>query len=457
MNQISNPFSQLLVAFVPDRFFGRRADIEPILYGVSASEPRSFAIHGLKTIGKTTLLKYLGEPRGALTKYAPLLIEYGPGRTNELAFRYIDFYNIENNAVLPKLYKELVEAKEIREILDSDFVTPLETDADKSTTKAALQKVLQALRNENVRLVICLDHFDKAFRSMAYEDDVFLRNLTKDHAFIIASEKSLSELRQDPFKTSPLINVLIPRNIGLLTETEARELIETPAQQIECPFAAVEADFLLQMAGRQPYLLTISCEFLFNLRAQHPAMTTLLANDESVRQQIMLQLEALPIVTELFLFSWNQLQEYERNTLAKVAGGDPLDREKDHLALKSLSQKALIDENLQPGKYRIFSELFCNYVRQQRQPRRTGGVEEIASDLTPLDRKLFEYFLAHPNQVCTFEELLTNVWGDPTLSKRGLEAAIHRLRTKMQDVEMTDWDYIQNVRGKGYQYTPKPP
>ncbi|MBV9786671.1 MAG: response regulator transcription factor, partial [Chloroflexi bacterium] len=35
------------------------------------------------------------------------------------------------------------------------------------------------------------------------------------------------------------------------------------------------------------------------------------------------------------------------------------------------------------------------------------------------------------------------------------EAAIHRIRNKIQDLDPA-WDYIQNVRGQGYQYVPKP-
>lgn len=457
MTQVSNPFSPLLVTFRPDRFFGRRSDIELILYGISAPEPRSFAVHGLKTIGKTTLLKYLGEPRGALTQYASLLLEYGPGRTGQLVFKRIDFYNITGSEVLPTLYKALIGSKEIYESLATDLITDLPEGADKSAIKTALLKILPALRTEHVRLVICLDHFDKAFQSMAYEDDVFLRNLTQDHAFIIATEKSLVELRKNIFRTSPLINVLISRNIGLLTEPEARELIETPAREVEPPLTEVEVTSLMQMAGRQPYLLIIACEFFFNLRVQYPELRSIPATEERVRSQLLLQMEALPAVTELFRFFWGQvIEEYEQNTLLKIATGGPLDEENDSLALKSLSQKALIEEDLEAGNYPLFSELFRNYLRQQRQPRRSGGIEAIASSLSPLDRKLLEYFLARPDQVCTFEELLTEVWGDPTQSKRALEAAVHRLRTKFQDVEMTDWEYIQNIRGIGYQYTPKP-
>jgi DNA-binding response OmpR family regulator len=60
--------------------------------------------------------------------------------------------------------------------------------------------------------------------------------------------------------------------------------------------------------------------------------------------------------------------------------------------------------------------------------------------------------------VCTFEELLAEIWGtaDIPAHKRKLEAAIHRVRTRIQEVDGSGWKYIENVRGKGYRYVPRP-
>ena len=77
-------------------------------------------------------------------------------------------------------------------------------------------------------------------------------------------------------------------------------------------------------------------------------------------------------------------------------------------------------------------------------------------DLSPLDGRLFAYLQARPNETCTFRQLLAEFWeGAEPSNKRGLEAAVHRIRTVIQDTVDTDWDYIQNVRGVGYKYVPK--
>ena len=83
-------------------------------------------------------------------------------------------------------------------------------------------------------------------------------------------------------------------------------------------------------------------------------------------------------------------------------------------------------------------------------------MEDIMETLAPLDARLFNYLQTRPNQVCTFEELFKAVWNDINTPKQTLEAAIHRLRKKIAVVEESNWEYIQNVRGKGYQYIPKP-
>ncbi len=465
MNAFINPFSSMLIAFDPERFFGRSLYISQIAQGVSALTPRSFVIHGIKTIGKTSLLKYLCDPKGARARYPHLWPQHDLG--DRLKILYLDFYAVEGEAVLPTLYEQLVHLETIREAA-TRVIPPTGEEVtgppSPEEAKGRLRQLFRAFHEEKTRLVLCLDHFDSAYRSMKYDDDVFLRSLANLHSFVLATEKKLPELRQDAQRTSPLLNILVPRNLGLLTEAEARELIQTPIQEPDLRFQEAEIAFLLKNAGRQPYLLTIACEFLFDLRFQYPRIRQLLGDPKQngqkrkIQQQVLTQMEALPTVTDLFVFFWNRLEEPEQELLRKIAAnrGRAIDSEKEQLALNSLRQKALIDDNPEDGRPRIFSELFRRYVLRQTPRRRS--MEEVAETLAPLDRKLFKYLLARPNQVCTFEELLIAVWGDADVAahKRKLEAAIHRVRTKIEEINGPGWKYIENVRGEGYRYVPKP-
>jgi len=109
--------------------------------------------------------------------------------------------------------------------------------------------------------------------------------------------------------------------------------------------------------------------------------------------------------------------------------------------------------------YRVFSELFRRFVLYEYQATQQPGIcamGEVTDGLAPLDKKLFDYLKTRPNVICTFEELLQEVWGEPNASKRGLEAAIHRIRNRIKQLDNTGWEYIRNVRGLGYEYRPLP-
>lgn len=459
MKQIINPFSHMLATFDPKKFFGRDDERQSILPGISSTSSGSFAVAGMRTIGKTALLKYLCDPMGAREQDERLLGAYGPGRPGRLEFVYVDLFQLDGSKVLPSLCQTLVRSDALRGFASSSSVREMETDVSSPQMKAALKETLKAAQGDRMRVVICLDHLDTALQSLGTENEEFLRHLTNySVAYVIATERTLDKFKKDRLISSPFLNLFMPLSLKLLSEEEARQLICSPLEETDAPdrFTPGEVAFLLRTAGRQPYLLTIACELLFNLRVQYPEVKELLPTDRRVQQQVKLQLEALPAVNEIFMFFWSHIEDYERPALLRIAAGETIDSDREKEALKALTQQALVDKGPQEEKYYIFSDLFRDYVLRQAYPSGRGMIEEIVNSLAPLDRKLFEYLRSRPNQVCTFEELLSDVWEDPNASKRGLEAAIHRLRTRIADVDGTDWDYIRNVRGKGYEYVPKP-
>src|SRR5262249_8181669 len=108
--------------------------------------------------------------------------------------------------------------------------------------------------------------------------------------------------------------------------------------------------------------------------------------------------------------------------------------------------------------FRIFSILFGEFVQRsydEVEPKTLvpglsttrSAARSIPEGLTPIDSALLRYFIANPDRVCTFEELLDAVWEDGEKSKRALEAAVHRLRQALEPDEQ-----IKNVRGTGYKF-----
>ena len=82
--------------------------------------------------------------------------------------------------------------------------------------------------------------------------------------------------------------------------------------------------------------------------------------------------------------------------------------------------------------------------REQRHVRKDG--EDV--HLTGLEYGLLEYLTAHPNRICTRQELLDHVWGDRFLYDTGtIDVHLNALRRKMGwGVKMP----IQAVRGVGF-------
>ncbi|NCC37121.1 MAG: winged helix family transcriptional regulator, partial [Chloroflexia bacterium] len=90
-------------------------------------------------------------------------------------------------------------------------------------------------------------------------------------------------------------------------------------------------------------------------------------------------------------------------------------------------------------------------------PAPSDQLAYLEHELTPIDRKLWNYLQQHPDQICTREELLEHVWGAEETSARGLEAAIYRIRAKLHEVGVGNWEYIQTSRGQGYKFVPHHP
>ncbi len=71
--------------------------------------------------------------------------------------------------------------------------------------------------------------------------------------------------------------------------------------------------------------------------------------------------------------------------------------------------------------------------------------------LTPLEFQLLHYFMQHPGDLLTKEDLLENVWGylKPGGNMNLVETTIRRLRMKIE-IEPSNPRYIQTVWGRGY-------
>jgi DNA-binding response OmpR family regulator len=76
--------------------------------------------------------------------------------------------------------------------------------------------------------------------------------------------------------------------------------------------------------------------------------------------------------------------------------------------------------------------------------------------MTPIEFSLLHYFMSHPNQVISKDDLFREVWGYEFEGSTNLvEVGVRRLREKIE-LDPSQPQYIRTIRGVGYKYQYQP-
>lgn len=463
---LSNPYKTMLLTFQPNRVYGWEREIISILQVVTAADPTSYAIYGIRAIGKSTLLKYLKHPRGAMHHFADYVNpEYGAGGIRRVLWVYINFHRLEEDVnIFFVMYEHLYDELEVENLLNLLQLDEPNREWPKNIAARMLRQTAQRLdRHHGIRVVFLMDDFDIPLLAPQLDrnDDRLLRTISYEAALVIATDEPISEMMPDIADDSPLLGILKPEPIGLISEPAARRLITEPLLPANVTYLPQEVDMLLQVAGRQPFLLTAACEVYFDMRTEFDDIAAQFSTPQGqaeVRVQLLNRLMVQPHIKNVLSLMWSK-HGRDHELLVRMANtpngitGSPAAR---------LATRALAYLDRERGTYRLFSQLFAHFVRQQASvtvpamptassPREEKDVlvNQISASLSPIDRAVFEYLATKQNAVCTFDELIEAVWTDGDGTKRALEAAVHRLRRSVPPGYS-----IRNVRGKGYKYEP---
>ncbi len=457
MISIQNPYTPMLLTFSPENFHGRETEIINIIRVITARNPDSYAIYGLRTVGKTTLLKYLMAPDGALHDYEDYVApDYRPGGKSRLLFVYISFHQYQvGYGVIRTL------AENLRDVLRQHDHPAQYNIGDEPAPREKmiemLRMALDDLRDDHVRVVFLMDDFDAALAVVDDEDDRLLRVLSDLSVLIITTESPISQLRPDLGRTSPLLGILRPEALSTMNDQSARELLTTPLAEVNATLTEKELNFLINVAGRMPYLLLSAGELYFNMRQEYPEMTEIIADKhatETLREQFVQRLLGWPHIDDVMNRLWRYLKPEEQKALLRLINARrPEELVGLEVTLSRLATMGLTVLDIKQGGYRPFGLILVRFLQQLPDEKPISSAEHpILNNLSPLDSRLLTYFLKHPNTVCRFETLQTEVWDDGSGSKRALEAAVHRIRQLLPKGEA-----IRNVRGKGYTYVQKNP
>ena len=187
--------------------------------------------------------------------------------------------------------------------------------------------------------------------------------------------------------------------LGPLSESDGRWNVERYARRKSLAWGAPTVEAILRLSGAYPSLLRATCE-------AHAAGATL----------DLASLQKHPAVMR-------RVQEFWA----------------DEPTQEELRLSGLLDNPL--------------LASRRAQPRID------AAQLTAKEHLLWEYFQAHPDQVCEKDDLIRAVWPEDRIFERGirddsLAQLVRRLREKTEP-DPSSPEHIQTVPGRGYRYSRK--
>lgn len=449
-----NPYFQLPQRFDPAHYYGSRTLTDLTLQTTSDTPPRSIELIGLPGMGKSTLLRYLAHPHGALERnkaaLQPLfraepslmlmvLVEFRllPTDTHPYGYLHDKFFStyrnyLEQGKPTLKNLPELLPAKE-----------PLTPESATS----AIEEALTTLKQIGVRAAFLLDDFHLAFVKLTLPETMRLRPWRDRGAFVISTEQRLDKVNAEA-AGSPFFQTLPVVPFGGLTTAEARRLVGDPASRAGWPFDSEDIDFTVEQAGTHPHLLIVAGEVLWGLRnsLRLPVAKRLVLSADYPELLLGHFKERF---TSTFQMYMEHLEETEKRALKAAFTGE--ERAEHYPALAYLERLGLVELVPDRGGYRSFSPLFGEFI-QAAETFQAHPQQEVV--FPGIEGRLFQHLQRDPDKVYSFDELSQSVWGesaaDPAgrdLLQRRVQVAVSRLRKRLQKSGLGD---VISVRGKGY-------
>lgn len=464
MVTVENPYLRLPSTFIPENFYGSQTLVQLILEEISGFSPHSLELIGLPGMGKSTVLRYLAHPQGALDKNRdwlqkpyqqkpqlifPVLVEFRLRPTYMHPFIYL--YHRFHDAYLD--YRK--RAKKVLECNLPEF-TMAKVEADVAVD--TIEQNIKMLADYEIRPVFLLDDFDLAFEkpNMTRDQATRLRPLRDSVAFILVTERPLHRVNPDA-AGSPFFQTLPLKRFDGLTLEEARCLITEPLERVGYLFPSKDVDFVLQHTDGHSFLLILGGGALWDTRQQ---LNLLEKQDTPLSEKhlTILRGRMQKSFEHSFQLYWDRLELNEREALIWLLSDEETSIERHSTALASLQDKGVVRYNLENEQYDFFSPLFANFIRNISGNGNITPPVNFDLELTGLEMKLYEYLRSYKDRICTFEELSQEVWDhipngnqeDMDQMKRRIQVTVSRLRKKIQQ---TGEDII-GVRDQGYRFIP---
>ncbi len=370
---ISNPFSYGNPIREPDRFYGRRWEVQQIVGRLLSSAFESTSIVGERRLGKTSLLNYLSHPQ-----VGPTL-----GLTSDkYVMVYIDFQGLAD--ISPTRFWQRVLGKMARSLGNAELKKAVsQVRGQQEIELFDLEDLFDLVADKGLRVVLLFDEFEYITQSSNFGMDFFagLRALAIHYpvAIITSTREELVELcHSNEIKGSPFFNIFGNVVLKPLSAQEVDELLDGALRDTPFPLVSEERDHLHRLAGCQPMFVQMAGYFLFEARQRGYETDTLYKFvDENFAQQ----------ADPHFTYQWNHSTESEKITLLALLAlsrarkdGDPnpdaeqvskLHARATH-NLRDLATRGLTVE--EEGRYALCSPAFADWI--SREITASAGKEE---------------------------------------------------------------------------------
>ena len=296
---MNNPYTPGCPVLDAGMFYGRAYDLSEIQAFLNGNQ--SVSIVGPHKIGKTSLMRHL-------MRAEPMT---GGGIGRENLFVYIDCQSLST-----RRQDEIFAAfcTEMAAALHTQGLEPepaLEVAAS-NPAWTACEGAVRKLNQRGLRVVLMLDDFEQLTINPHVEVNFYnaLRSAAGRLrlAFLTCSTRPLIELTyfeaSKKILSSPFFNIFAQLFLGLLSESEARNLIRTPLEAAGILVRAWLEDFIYQLAGGHPLALQIACFHAWDSPEDF----------QEIERHTMQDLDPY------FKFDWQDLSPAEREVLCHPTG-----------------------------------------------------------------------------------------------------------------------------------------
>ena len=237
------------------QFFGREAETRNVLNFLDHGQ--CVSVVGPARIGKTSFLFHMAAPH----------VRAKLRRAKEQVFVYLDGHSLANLAegeCYIYIREEAIRQIKSEVAVGQDIGVQLEKLVRQTGSQTAyfgLRTLLQSARELDLKLVIVLDHLDVLNQNRLLGEIFFsaLRSLHTSYeiAYLAASRSPIDRLDRicPDGPGSPFFNIFQQISIGLLTDTESRQLVATLPDLASARFPEAVIDCIIHLGHNEPHRL----------------------------------------------------------------------------------------------------------------------------------------------------------------------------------------------------------